>query len=59
MLNQPMMNVAFASLNIDLYSIFKQIAAYDILDSYNIWGTPFFAFLKFRSFSVPFITEQM
>jgi hypothetical protein len=36
MLNQPMMNVAFASLNIDLYSIFKQIAAYDILDSYNI-----------------------
>ena len=59
MLNQPMMKVTFPSLNIDLYSIFKQIAAYDILDSYNVWGTSYFAFLKFRSFNVPFITQQM
>ena len=54
-----MINVAFPSLNIDIYRIFKQIAAYDILDSYNIWETKYFAFLKFDNFELPFINKQM
>jgi hypothetical protein len=54
-----MVNVAFPSLNIDLHRILKQIAAYDILDSYNIWETKHFAFLKFDHFESPFINKQM
>jgi len=54
-----MMNVAFPSLNINLYKILYQISAYDILDRYDIWGTQFFAFLKFQNFNVPFISKQM
>ncbi len=56
-LNQPLICVSFPSINIDLFRILKQIAAYDILDSYNIWGTPFFAFLKFNNFEVPFVNK--
>ncbi len=53
------MNVAFPSINIDLFNILKRIAAYDILDSYNIWGTSYFSFLKFDNFNVPFVNQQM
>ena len=53
------MNVAFPSLNINLYNILYQISAYDILDRYDIWGTQIFAFLKFQNFNVPFISKQM
>ena len=49
-LNQPLINIAFPSLDIDLFRILKQIAAYDILDSYYIWGTKYFSFLKFKNF---------
>jgi hypothetical protein len=54
-----MINVAFPSININILTILKQIASYDILESYSIWTTSYFSFLKFDNFRVPFINQQM
>ena len=52
-----MINVAYPSIKIDVLSILKKVAAYDILDSINIWKTSYFSFLKFYNFNVPFVNQ--
>jgi len=52
-----MINISFPSIKIDILFIIKKIAAYDILDSYNIWESKYFEFLKFNNNDKPFINK--
>lgn len=54
---QPMINISFPQINLDLLNQLQNTSSYDILGNYNIWQ--YFPFLKFNSYDVPFINEQM
>ena len=56
---QPMLQISFPVINLVVHNTLYQVASYDLLSYFNIWEQPFFSFLKFGNFDVPFITQQM